>query len=102
MLSNKEITTMSKGTKITSRAIFYKAKQKAGQKSVNSRCRGAVLRNFTTCENSQVAKFAGCKFFQPCKIFTELSFSSTFLLQISSGSIMYLRVRLGFIVFESD
>ena len=102
MLSNKEITTMSKGTKITSREILYKAKQKAGQKAVNSRCRGAVLRNFTTCENLQVTKFAGCEFLQPCKIFTELSISSTFLLQISSGTIMHLQIRLGFIVFESD
>ena len=51
MLSNKEITIMSKGTKITLRAILYKAKQKEGQKGVNSRCRGAVLRNL------QVANF---------------------------------------------
>ena len=35
------------------------------------------------CEISQPAKFAGCEFSQPCKIFTEHSFSSAFFLQIS-------------------
>ena len=93
---------MSKGTKITSRAILYKAKQKAGQKAVNSKCRGAMLRNFAGCENSQPAKFVGCEFSQPYKIFTEPSSSSAFLLQISSGSSVHLRIRLGFIVFEYD
>ena len=57
MLSTKEITKVCKGIKITSRVDWYKAKQKAGQKAVNGRCRGAVLRNFATCKNSQVAKF---------------------------------------------
>ena len=41
---------MHKETKITLRAKLYKAKQKAGQKVVNSWCRGAVLQNFATCE----------------------------------------------------
>ena len=101
MLSTKEITKMYKGTKITSRVDLYKA-TKSGSKSSQQECRGAVLRNFAGCEFSQLAKFAGCEFLQPCKIFTVSSFSSAFLLQISSGLIMHLRIRLGFIVFESD
>ena len=48
---------MSKGTKITSRENLYKAKQKVGKKVVKAVCKGSVLRNFATCENSQVAKF---------------------------------------------
>ena len=87
---------MYKGTKITLRAKLYKAKQKAGQKAVNSRYRGAVLRNFATCENSQVANFHNPeKFPQP-------SFSFAFLLQIYSDLITHLRIRLGFILFESN
>ena len=54
---------MYKGTKITLRAKLYKAKQKAGQKAVNSRWEQC-------CENSQPAKFAGCQFLQPCKVST--------------------------------
>ena len=87
---------MYKGTKITLRANLYKAKQKAGQKAVNSRCRGAVLRNFATCENSQVANFRNpAKFPQP-------SFSFSFFLQIYFDSIMHLRIWLDFILFELD
>ena len=76
MLSTKEITKMCKGTKITSRVDLYKAKQ-SGSKS------------------SQTGE-------QCCKISIVLSFSFAFFLQISTGSIMHLRIRLGFIVFESD
>ena len=42
---------MYKETKIKLREKLYKAKQKASQKVVNSRCRGAVLRNFATLQN---------------------------------------------------
>ena len=92
---------MYKGTKITLRAKLYKDKQKAGQKVVNSRCRGVVLRNSQVAKicnlrrNLQVATFCNSANFP-------LPSSSAFLLQISSGSIMHLRIRLGFIVFESD
>ena len=72
MLSNKEITTMSKGTKITSREILYKAKQKAGQKSSQRQVHGCnvakfrnmrnlQVTNFRNPANLQVAKFAGCE-----------------------------------------
>ena len=47
-------------------------------------------------EISQVANFRN-----PTK-FPLRSFSSVFLLQVSSGSIMHLRIRPGFIVFESN
>ena len=49
---------MYKGTKITLRAKLYEAKQKADQKAVNGRCRGAVLRNFATCEICRLRIFA--------------------------------------------
>ena len=49
---------MYKGTKITLRAKLYKAKQKAGQKAVNSRCRGVVLQNFATWEICRLRIFA--------------------------------------------
>ena len=97
MLSTKEITKMYKRIKITSRVDLYKATKKVGQKAVNNMCAGEQC-----CEISQPAKFAGCEFSQPCKIFTVSSFSLAFLLQISSGSIMHLRIRIGFIMFESD
>ena len=87
---------MSKGTKITSRAIFYKAKQKAGQKAVNGRCRSSVAK-FRNLRNLQVANFHNPANFS-------LNFPSLhhFVLQFSSGSIMHLRIRLGFVVFELD
>ena len=69
--------------------------KKVGQKVVNRKWEQC-------CEILQPAKFAGCEFSQPCKISTDISFSLAFLLQISSGSIMHLRIRLGFIIFESD
>ena len=87
---------MYKGTKITLRAKLYKAKQKAGQKAVKA---GAMEQ---CCEISQPTKFAGCEFSQPYKTFNDPSCSLTFLLQISSGLIMHLQIRLGFIVFESN
>ena len=98
---------MYKGTKITSRENLYKAKQKAGQKAVNSRCRGAVLQNFVTCENSQVAKFLNLQnlqvgnFRNPAK-FPVPSFSFAIfapnLLRFDHASSNSAR----FIVFESD
>ena len=91
MLSTKEITKMCKGTKITSRVDLYKTTKSGSKTSQQSEVQG-----------SSVAKFTGCEFSQPCQISTMSSFSSAFLLQISSGSIMHLRIRLGFIVFESD
>ena len=50
----KEITKMYKGTKITLRAKLYKAKQKAGQKGVNSRW-GSSVAKLRNLRNLQVA-----------------------------------------------
>ena len=94
MLSNKEITKVYKGTKITSRVDLYKTTKRWVKKQ--STGVGSNVVKFRNLRNLQVANFRNPK------IFTELSFSSAFLLQISSGSIMHLRIQLGFIVFESD
>ena len=96
MLSNKEITIMSKEPKLHQGKFCTKPNKKRVKKQSTA---GAGEQ---CCKILQPAKFASCEFSQPCKIFTELSFSSVFFLQISSGSIMHLRIRLGFIVFESN
>ena len=96
MLNDKEITIMSKGTKITSRAILYKAKQKEGQKAVNSRCRSSVAK-FRNLRILQVANFRN-----PANFSLNFPSLQHFVLHFSSGSIMHLRIRLRFVVFESD
>ena len=59
------------------------------------------------CEISQVAKIRNLRnlqvanFRNPAK-FPLSSFSSVFLLQVSSGSIIHLQIQLRFIVFESN
>ena len=53
-LSTKEITKMYKGTKITSRANWYKAKQSGSKSSQIGSAGGAVLQNL------QPAKFPLC------------------------------------------
>ena len=80
---------MYKGTKITLRAKLYKAKQKAGQKAVNSRCRGAVLRNFATCENSQVAT----AFFLFCNFCPKSPLIRSCIFEFSSGSSCLTRIE---------
>ena len=95
MLSTKEITKMYKGTKITSRVDLYKTKQSGSKSSQTGSAGGAVLRNFLTCEIYRFVNFCNTA------NFTYSSFSSAFLLQISSEMIMHLRVRLGFVVFKS-
>ena len=81
MLSAKEITKMCKGTKITSRVDWYKTTKSESKSNQQHEYRGAVLRNFATCEILQVANFRNpAKFLLP-------SFSFAFLIQISSDSI---------------
>ena len=69
--------------------------------------RNLQVANFRNPRNLQVANFRNPRNLQVanfCNLakFPMSSFSSVFLLQISSGSIMHLRIRLRFIVFESD
>ena len=66
MLSNKEIITMSKGTKIISRANLYKAKQKAGQKQSTA---GAGEQ---CCEISQPAQVTNFRNLRRLRIFATL------------------------------
>ena len=66
MLSIKEITKMCKGTKITSRENLYKTTKSGSKSSQQQECKGAVLRNFATCEFSQVVKFRNLAKFPLC------------------------------------
>ena len=81
--------------------------QKDGSKSSQQQAQVSNVMKFRNLRNLKVANFRNPRNLQVanfCNLakFPMSSFSSVFLLQISSGSIMHLRIRLRFIVFESD
>ena len=69
---------MYKGTIITSRAKMYKAKQKAGQKKSTAGAGEQCCKISQTAKIRRLRNFATCEISQPCKTFTEFSFSSAF------------------------
>ena len=102
MLSIRKLQKCAKEPKLHEVKTCIKP-QKGGSKSSQGTGGSSVAKFcFAGYEISQPAKFTGCEFSQPCKISIDLFFSLVFLVLVSSGSIMNLQIRLGFIVFESD
>ena len=90
MLSTKEITKNVQRNQNYIKGRFLKSQKKKKRVKKQSNWQG-----------SSVAKFRMLRIFATLPNSIVSSFSSAFLFQMSLEMIMHLRVRLGFVVFES-